>query len=348
MLTLHNATEEAKDLVKFGVFIVILVIIIIILFPFGKGVYNSMFPKPVSLPAAKFGKLPHIVFPENSLQKDFSYTIDTLPGVLPTFADRIAVYQIPAPQPNLLALERAKTRVADVGFTSNPTTLTDSLYEWIDTSTLQRQLDFDILSLNFTLGSNYLSPDASISAAALPTETDAISLATNFINKLSSFPTDIDQGKTNITYYTIADGKLQEVPTRDTAQVVRVSFFQNNLTEHPIYYPDAPFSNMNLLVGGGDQIVPTVLGGLFAHYTPDASSPYGIKTAQQAFEDLKNKKGYIASYGGSSNKISITDVKLGYLAPVVSQGYFLPIIVFEGNDGFLGYVEAVSDSYLTN
>lgn len=348
MLTLHKTTEEAKDLVKFGVFIAILVIIIIILFPFGKGFYNTLFPKPVSLPEAKFGKVPHILFPQNSLQKNFSYTIDTLPGVLPTFTDRVNVYQIPTPQPNLLALERAKTRVADVGFTSNPTALTDSLYEWIDSSVLQKQLDFDILSLNFTLGSSYLSPDASISAEALPTETDAINLATNFITKLSSFPNDIDQGKTKITYYSIADGKLQEVPTRDAAQTIRVSFFQKDVAEHPIYYPDAPFSNMNLLVGGGDQIVPTVLGGLFAHYAPGASSPYGIKTAQQAFEDLKNKKGYIASYSGDSNNIKITDVKLGYFAPVVSQGYLLPIIVFEGSDGFLAYVEAVSDNYLTN
>lgn len=348
MLTLHNATEEAKDLVKFGVVLIVFIIGIVLLFPFGKGIYNTLFPKPISLPAAQFGKLPHIIFPENSLQKDFSYTIDTLPGVLPTFADRIDVYQIPAPQPNLLALERAKARTTDVGFTGDPLPLTDSLYQWTDASVLKKQLDFDILSLNFALGSLYLAPDASISATALPFDVDAISMATSFISKLSSFPGDIDQGKTTTTYYAIADDELQEVPTRDGAQTIRVSFFQKDLAEHPVYYPDAPFSNMNLLIGGSEQFAPTVLGGIFAHYTTDASSAYGIKTANQAFEDLKNKKGFIASYAGSSDAIEITDVKLGYYAPVISQGYLLPIIVFKGNDGFLGYVEAVSDNYLTN
>lgn len=347
MLTLHAATEDAKILLKIGAVLVVLIIIIVLLMPFFNSLLNSLFPKQVALPEARFGKLPHISFPENSLQKNFTYTINTLPGDLPTFPDRANVYQIPAPQPNLLALERAKKRVAEVGFFSEPTPITDTLYQWIETSVLSKKLEFDILSLNFALHSPYLSPEASMSAAKLPFDTKAIEMATDFIAKLSSFPTDIDQGKTKITYYAIADGQLKEIPTREGAQVLRVSFYQNNLADFPIYYPNPPFSTMNFLLGGGEQFGPTVVGGLFTHYTPDASSTYEIKTSQQAFSDLKNKKGYIASYEGSSNNIVITDVKLGYYAPYVSQGYLLPIIIFEGEDKFLGYVEAVTDSSLT-
>ncbi len=347
MLTLHAATEDAKALAKIAIVLVVLVIIIVLLMPFFNAFLNSLFPKQVALPEARFGKVPHISFPENSLQKNFTYTINTLPGDLPTFPDRVNVYQIPAPQPNLLALERAKQRVADVGFFSQPTPITDTLYQWIETSVLSKKLEFDILSLNFGLDSTYLTPEASMSAGSLPLDTKATEMTTNFITKLSSFPGDIDQGKTKITYYIIADGKLKEIPTRESAQILRVSFFQNNLAELPIYYPNPPFSTMNLLVGGGEQFSPTVIGGLFTHYTPDSSSTYAIKTSQQAFDDLKNKRGYIASHNGSSNNIVITDVKLGYYAPYVSQGYLLPIIVFEGEEGFLGYVEAIADNWLT-
>lgn len=349
MLTLHNATEEAKILAKWGLIILGIIIILVLSLPFFQGAKEYFFPTEVALPTAEFGKLPHINFPKNSLQKDFTYTINTLSGELPIFPDRIDVFPIAAPAPNLLALERAKERVSDLGFTSQPTPLNDTLYQWSDTSALQRKLDLDILSFNLTLSSAALSQIATTSAITLPFDTEAVSSAKEFVTQLSSFPQDINEEKTKILYYAITDGGLTEVTKKADAQMLRVIFFQKDLFEYPIYYPNPPLSTMKLIVTAGTQSQPTVTDGVFIHHnTSSPSATYAIKTTQQAFDILKNKQGYIASHTSSSQAVTITNVSLGYFAPETSQGYLLPIVVFEGDNNFLAYVEAIRDNWLTN
>lgn len=349
MLTLHNATEEAKVLLKWGIVILGIIIVIVLSLPFFQAGKDYFFPTQVVPPTAEFGKLPHITFPQNSLQKDFTYTINTLSGELPSFPDRIDVFPILAPEPNLLALERAKTRVSALGFTTQPIPLNDTLYQWSDTSALERKLDLDILSFNFTLSSSYLSQLASASAITLPFDTEAVGAAKDFVTQISSFPEDIDEEKTKILYYTLTNGQLTEATKKADAQMLQVVFFQKDLFEHPFYYSHPPLSTMNLIVTAGTQSRPTVTEGAFIHHnTSSPSATYAIKTSQQAFEILKNKQAYIASHNGTSQEVTIRNVSLGYYASETSQGYLLPIIVFEGDDNFLGYVEAIRDDWLTN
>jgi len=253
-----------------------------------------------------------------------------------------------------------------------------SNYEWDELGGFQRKIVFDIVSQNFTMSSNYLTAlnvEQGQYIQKLNDPTDAIPIVQNFLNTTNSNPSDIDLRLTqnpnpNNTYTTSPQlfsisGGGQLVPTTSlsNAQVIRVDLYQNEVDytltagidqdathfqdfnmQLPILYPHPPYSTMNFLVASGDSEAD-VVSAIFNHQTvnlqPSKQAMYPIKSAQQAFDDLKNGKGYVASYNGTDSQILINNVFLAYYLGDTQQQYLMPIIVFQGQDGFFAYVPAV-------
>src|SRR6266404_5428692 len=123
----------------------------------------------------------------------------------------------------------------------------------------------------------------------------------------------------------------------------------SDFPDRPIIYPHPPYSTMNFLVASGENQA-TVVSAIYNHQTvnlqPDKNATYPIKSAQQAFDDLKNGKGYIASYNGSDSQILISNIFLAYYIGVTDQDYLMPVIVFQGQNGFFAYVPAVTNDAL--
>ena len=117
----------------------------------------------------------------------------------------------------------------------------------------------------------------------------------------------------------------------------------------PILYPHPPYSTMSLWIAVG-QAGPQVVTANFTHQTinttPETEATYPIKTAEEAFEELKNGKAFIASYNGSATDIAITNVFLTYYLGEQPQEYLMPLIVFQGDNGFLAYISAVRDEWV--
>lgn len=256
-------------------------------------------------------------------------------------------------------------------------------YEWNETSAdqngFQNALTYNIVTQNFSMTSNYLTQLSVQQAQYIQTlnyPTDVIPTVQSFLTSLNSFPSDIDLTLTqsppsgdNYTttpqLFSVTNGQLTPTSALSNAQVIRVDLYQNaidytitaaesqNVSQFenfpmqlPIVYPHPPYSTMNFLVASG-QGSADVVSANFYHQTINLQSNkavYPIKTPQQAFDDLKNGQAYIAAYSGTGNQISITNVFLAYYLGSTQQNYLMPVVVFEGQNGFFAYVSAVADA----
>ncbi len=346
MLTLSKTTKETKLLLKWGGIIVGLFIILLILFKAGTALKNQFFPEPEPPPTVGFGKIEALVFPKSVISSSgINYTIDTVTGELPSFDDRAKVYKIIKPEPNILSLKKAQEKLAAVSFRGAPHALSDSLYQWTDSSEISRKISFDIYSSDFTMSSNFLNSKEVQIAKNIGNENTAIVKAEEFLSRMDLLPDDIENSKTKTKLFSIANGQLSPSTSLSSTQVIRVDLFQKDVDNLPIFYPHSPLSTMNFLVGGG-VYESQVIAGNFSYREIDKSFyTYPIKTSAIAFEDLKNEKGYITSFDDKNKDVLIKNVFLAYYLSE-NQNYLLPIVVFQGDNNFFAYIEAVTDEWI--
>ncbi|HLD01995.1 MAG TPA: hypothetical protein VJC10_03920 [Patescibacteria group bacterium] len=353
MLTLHSVTQLVRTALKWGLIGFAVLVLLYVGIKIGSAIRNRVSPKASVAPTVTFGKLPSSIFPETIATQQFTYTIDTLSGKLPAFPDRISVYPIKQNKPTLLSLTRAKDKVAGIGFTSSSGAvlpekkISETLYSWNSTSGIPRTLEMDIISYNFTLVSDFLSDNDVLNKQRVPTREQAKETATEFFNAIDTLPADINQEKTRAEYLTISNKSLVAASSLASAHVVRVDFFQNNIDNVPVVYPHPPFSTINVLLASGVRN-PVIVEAHYLHQEIDTSkkdATYPIISASQAFEELKTGKAYIASYFGSSSAIALKDIYVGYYLSNNEQPYAYPVVVFEGDNGFVAYVSLIEDQW---
>jgi hypothetical protein len=348
MTTLHRVSEVTKKIgIGFGIGILSLSFIFIT-FRFIAIVRQSLFPTPPPPPTVSFGKLPKIIFPASATALP-QMTVTTVTGSFPILGDRIAVYKLLQPQVSFSSLDNAKAIAAKNNFLGNPTVISDTVYKWDNTSPANESLSLNIQTLDFLYTSDYLTNPEVLGATNLGNPTDAIITATNFISTFETdLPDDIDQAKTNTSLFTIQNNTLVPASSLSTAQIIRVDYYQKDINKIPIYYPHYPQSIMSIFVGSknADQ---SVVAATYIHKTIDqlSSGTYPIKTAQQAFDELKQGNGFIAQYDTPEKPAIVRNISLGYyLSDDTSQQYLMPIIVFQGDNNFFGFVSAVMDGWI--
>lgn len=345
MLTLHKATQEVRMIAKWTALAIAVITLIVLVTGLGKNIKEFFSPTPPPPPTVSFGKLPMPIFPKPATVLSLTYSLNTISGELPTFPDdRATVYKIKKPQINLLALQNAKQRVEEAGFTLPETRVSQTSYQWLKNSPPYTKLTLNIFSNNFDLASQYLTSATVAAALNVPDEQEAIDEAKSFLTSLSSIPDDIDEAKT--TLFSIQDGQVLPATSLSTTKVIRVDFPQKSIDKLPIFYPHPPFSTMYFLIAAGIH-QPEVVEGKFLHKEKsNDSATYPIKPAEQAFKELQEGSGYIASYYGQEKEVVIKDVYLAYyIDDKEDQEYLTPIVVFEGNNGFFAFIPAITNGW---
>lgn len=345
MFTLTKASKETKIIIKiFGIIIAIVLIIALL-----ARLWMYFFPAPKPKPTVTFGKITSMNFPETEKSQDFTYTVNTLSGFLPTFTDQVNVYPIVKYKPELLALNNTRDLVNNNGFLSGPIKISDNLYNWSNNSSnLKKTLQVNIINHNFTLTSNFYLDEKIKSVDSPPNQIDAQNLATEFLQNMEALPDDIDSSKTQETILSINNNLLVLASSISNTQLIRVNFLQSDVDNLPIYYEKPNESNINVLIGGSMDNLEVIEATYIHQEIENQSSTYPIKTANQAFDELKNGKAFIASYYGNNKTVKIRNVYLGYYIGRIEQDYLMPIFVFEGDDGFIAYVNAVTDEWIEN
>lgn len=342
---LHYVISRTKKLARFAILSAIGVLAFILFLRIGLTLKEYYFPTPPPIPTVSFGKLPSVTFPKNAVEAKMSFTIDTLSGTLPSFPSQMTVYEVAKNPQGLLNLQRAKEKAANIGFTSPPIAMSENVYEWRQDGPITKKISKDIVYPFFNLSSNFLLHPEVFTTNTLLNQDGAKTVAQQFFQSLDGFPKDIDQAKTTITFFTITNGTLIPVAKSSSAHISRVDFFQKDINEIPIVYP-RPKKSIIYAVIGNETLKETIVEAGFAyHPLTDKTATYPIKTAQEAFDELAQGSAYIASYEGSATTIPIQNVRLGYYLTQDFQAYVTPVIIFEAENAFSAYVNAIKDEW---
>jgi len=341
MTSLYYVAEHIKSFLKWSGIIIGSLIVLVFLFRFGIFIKDTIAPTPPPPPTMTWGKLPPIVFPESQYTQKIEYTTNTLTGILPSLPDRTNVYLLATPEASLQSLKNTTTLVNNVGFDQDGIRVAETIYQWQNPEPPLLKMQYDIVTKDFKLTSEFLSNPNVLTASSLPNENESKSIAEDFLANLNAFPSDFDATKSAVTFFAIENGSLSPTTSLSNAQIVRIDFFQKDVNQLPIYYPEYPWAPTYLLVGSAQYQGEVVAGDYYHHIITETSSTYPISTVQQALEKLKQGKGYIASYKGSSSTVQIQNAKLAYYLSKESKTYIMPIIVFEGNNEFIAYVSAI-------
>jgi hypothetical protein len=373
-MTLHKTVEMARKFFLGVLLGIAAIFVLMLIFRLGVMIKNTIFPPKVMPANHAFGILPTISFPKNATNANLTYEINTVTGELPDFQDRINVYPISQPQPNLVNLNKAKSKVRKLGFVNESgillpeTPIGDANYTWAENTGIGRRMTFDTITFDFNLKSNFLSSPTVNEAKLLSNEENAIKQTAMFLNLLELLPPDVDMTKSQSELFSIQNGLLTPETNLLRAKVIRIDLYQNDVEYNlntgvpdlaggfkevemtiPIAYPHPPYSTMNFLIASGDQSAEVVSAN-FIHKTPifdnTDTATYYIKTPTDAFDELKNGKAYIASYAGSKTTVVINNIYLAYYLGEEKQEYLMPVIVFEGDDGFVAYVSAVKTEWV--
>ncbi|GIW61464.1 MAG: hypothetical protein KatS3mg089_0316 [Patescibacteria group bacterium] len=347
MLTLYKATQLVKNTFKWSAILIGGILVILFLIRGGISLYKVFFPKPPTPPNVAFGKLPRVSLPKSVVSNKFTYTIDTVSGNLGYFPNMAKVYAIIPKQPNLLNLEITRLRAQKINFTADEKIISDTVYSWRDSSIFKRKITFNIVSSDFSITSDYLRTPFLFKGNTI-TPQEAINLAESTLKSMDLLPEDIDLSKTTTQLLTLQNSTLFPATSLSTTQLIRVDFFQKNIDRMPIFYPKPPFSTMYFLIGGTDSRGEIVEGQFYHQTISNQSATYPLKLVEQAFKELQSGKGSIAAYYGTSNEIVIKNVFLGYYLGSEKQQYLIPIYIFEGKDGFYGYVSAIEDEWFSD
>lgn len=335
---IHVKKYFKKGLIIFGILLMILVLMRML-----TSLKNSIFPDASSLPQAAFGKLP-APFQNNSGEANFTFSVDTISGLLPNFQTITKVYKIMPVKPDLLAVKKTQEKVRGAGFTKEGAPLSEDSYQWVEQNPA-KIITMNILTYDFVFFTPYLTTQSIQTFDNLNQVQMAIGNAESFLSSMFLFPQDLDEKKTKTTNYSILNNTLVPATSISNTNIVRVDFFQEDIDNLPIFYENE--SNINLLVGKEQNQLRVVE----AHYSyktiSEESSTYAIKTTSEAFLDLKQGKGFISQRPQNINNMAIKNVFLGYYMKEKRSDFLLPVIVFQG-DNFIVYVSAVKDEWINN
>lgn len=349
MLTLSEASKDTKQILKWLGLSVVGMIALFMLLRVALYVKELIAPTPPPKPTVAFGPLQQQVFPQNSTDKALNYSLYTLTGTLPNLQDQARVYRIQPVQPDLLALNKFNTKLTSVGYLSGWTQISDKVYEWQSNPNLPgipKRVRVNIVNNDFNITSAYMSDPDVLSSKNLPDLTHATSKAKEFLDQTQLLPTDIDLSKTHTNLFSIKNNSLSPATSLSNSQIIEVDFNQNDVNKIPIYYENPNSSNISILIGGGSYNGQIVGATYINQQVSDQYATYPLKTSAQAYEELKQGNAYIASYYGTTPNVAIRNVFLAYYIGSQTQDFLMPIIVFQGDNGFYAYVPAVTDEWI--
>lgn len=345
MATLTEVSSVTRKIIKFGSISFVLILLLRILILGGIAWWKVTHPPPPTPPTVAFGKLPKLEFPENPSAPG-EYELQMPTGEFPNFSDRAKVFIMPYKTATFLAPDEGKREAAALGFVNSPQVLSEDVYKWERNSPVHSNLKMNIIDGSFEY--NYLwQEDPNIPLGKkLPGELESVNETKSFIGQAKTINADLNTGETKVVYLKLSGTKLSQAVSFSEADFVKVDIFRANIDDMPVVTPEPSRGLVSALLSGStNQRFLKVQYNYFpANYSQFATYP--IKTAGQAWEDLKSKKGFIASYDSSKgSKVVVRRVYLGFYDTLAPQDYLQPIFIFTGDNDFIGYVPAIVDNY---
>jgi len=311
--------------------------------------YVTIFPPKAPPPNHAFGTLPALKFPTAAASPSgqLIFQLQTIEGSVPNASPSANVYFMPKTGSNLLALSTAQNFAKRLGF--SPTPISDptnnNIYRFDDASAPLRHLWYDVVSTNFIERYDFQQDASLFLNNAVPTSQTAQAEAKNLLQTYGLNPSDFVGGDITVTFYKVNENSLTPVPNQSQADAVRVDFYRPHIASTPVVtgLSGGPIS---IIFSGSQNSKKRVLQFSYTYWPIDyqTTATYTLKTATQAWQELQSGGGYVLQYP-KSLLITVRNVYLAYYDSLDPQTYLQPVFVFEGDDGFMAYVPAVSSDY---
>ena len=338
MATLTEVSVISRKIIKYGA----IGMVIIALIPLGvritKSIYLQLNPPPPPPPTLAYGKLPKLIFPV-STESQPTYKLETIQGTLPDLPNTGRVYVVGINKSRLLALDRIREKMRNLGFLTEPQELDDRTYRFTQANFPVESI-VNIISGGFAYRYDWTTNSLTATTYNAPTAVRAIAEAKTFLLNLGLLPDDLGGG-TAKTLYLIATG---------SAMVPIDSQYQANFTGVDLYRADK--DEMKFVTTGGDTSpVSVVFSGLEGNkrvvaanyqYSPildDGFATYPLRSVEAAWQELNQGGAYIAKR--TVPEVVIRRVYIAYYESSDPQEFIQPVYVFEGDGGFLAYVHAI-------
>ncbi len=344
-MSLTTSAYQARILIKLSGFILAVTVLGYMGLTAAIKAYQAAHP-PYVPPTVRYGVLPKIVFPEKEFTKK-SFSMEFPNDSPPKFADQAKVYVVFRPNNGVMALAQDSQTAKNLGFSADPVKISEGVYEFSNRN-LNLTLTMNVVEGSFKLQYPYLTDQTLLNPEKTPDKEGAIRTASNFLAKANKYPKDLEEGEKKVSYWNIDTNGLKAAKSQSEANIARVDFFRKNLEdEQKIVSTNFGQAPISVLVSGengqGRDVVEVTYK--YAEIDREAFATYPIKSNQEAINQLKNGD-YWPAFDVAQNSVVIRKMYLAYLEPFTLTNYMQPIFVFEGDDGFVAYIPAITSKYL--
>jgi len=347
MTSLTRIAIVARKTIRYGIYTIIFLIVGKIILDATVAAYRKAFPPALPPATVKFGKLPQIPFPEASSSATLTYTLETPEGGLPTnISTQAKVYFMPKVSPNLLSLDNAKAIANGLRFGSDPQQISDTVYVF-NNPKAPSALKINIITGAFSISYN-LAQDKSPLDNKPPIAEVAASKFRSFLSDGNILPADLT-GTTTSKYLKLSNGQLIDALSLSESDLAKVNLFRKNYDKLPSVTGIPDQANVWAMLSGAGDPEHEIIAAEYHYFPVDETqfSTYPIKTPAEAFAELQAKQAFIASIGlnKDGDSLKIRHIYLAYFDPGTETEFYQPIYVFEGDNGFIAYLPAVSAAY---
>lgn len=310
-----------------------------------------IFPPPLRPLAIDpiFGKIAKIKF---SRPVDYppnpEFILDTIEGEPTTATQTAKVYYLPQTPPRFGYLQTIYLMANSLGFN---TELTKHVVEGENAifQDEEKKLVINITKFNFEYKYNYSENESIFEEAVLVSDDLIREKVKEFLRVLGRYTEELAQGKDNLIFlhYNSQTKEFDVVDNRNDANAVEIDFYRPDIDSFPIVAPKY-FNSQNYIVALFQNEKYKILKAQVKFFEKEEQKVgiYPLKTGEQAWQELKEKRGVIVSAGRNNNQITIKKMFLGYYDPDVYQEYLQPVYVFLGDNGFVAYTPAIKEEYV--
>lgn len=344
MATLTQTAYQVRRAINWVIFAVVLYVVLRFLYGGILFLYHSAFPSKAPPANHAFGVLPKPIFPNKDNALKLTFTLETIQGGFPAASSSAIVYFMPKKPANLLALTQTQQFAKKLELDPKPIQETKNIYRFDDGELLFRRLRYDIVSDNFILRYAFEQDLSVFTERRIPTPDLALDLANSLLRDNSLLANDFTGEKTNITFLKLTGATLNETSSLSQADAIRVDYFRNTIGGVPLVTSFPKEGPIAFVFSGAANPKKQLLQFAYTYWPIDQehTGTYELKTSQQAWEELQNGNGYIGVYPKTGTDVIVRNIYLAYYDSFDPQMYLQPVYVFEGDDGFIAYVPAVT------
>lgn len=343
MTPLRKAAEVSQLVIKWGTITVVALMVGRLLIGGLINWYNKTFPK-IPEPTIGFGILPPISFPAQEARQ-LSYRLETVTGKLPTMPTQAEVLYMAPQRPNLLALERSQQNANTLGFKVQPEKVSDTTYRWVVPTPVPMSLTASIYDGRFIWKTDWSSNPNFLATKTLPSQSQAIKIVRDLVGKVEKDASDIIEGEAESSYLRSFNGAFQPAISLADADFIQVDLFRKPYKDsYQFVTPKTGQGIVRAILSGNSragQILQVEYNYFVIDYTK--SETYPLRPISQAWQELQQGKGYIASIDSGITEVVVRNVTLGYFDSFEPQQYMQPVYVFSGDHNFVAYIQAVKD-----